>query len=557
MLPPVTVAESRELPPLESWRYAAVPGLEILSSGSDPGTARAIGDLQGFQQALGVVWPVPVPRGAAPLALILCGRSGEFARLLPASSGPGSASALLRDGERAAIVLDLQAAVTDVSTPDDDARNAAAGNVSGGLRVDPSQQLRREYIHSLWARADPRPPAWLEEGLSQLFMGLTYDRTHISLAKVEDPNRISNDEAMNALSAPLDAAAGISTGGASGGGPSTVPVASLPQDEATFNVALRRRTLLALPDLFAVSHDSPTALHPLGSSWAKECYAFVHLCLYGEGYRFQKGFRRFVSRTSEPPSEKFFEECFGEDYGAMLAELRSYIEGTRYRPVEFDVKKGGPGLPGPAPLVLRDATASEIGRLKGGALLLAGRPDEARLALRAAYARGERDPRLLAELGRCELAAGDPARAGRILEEAAAAQSADPRVYLELALLRLTRFEAHPGGVAGRLSAGQQSDVLTVLFLARNLPPALPEVYEAIAETWSRGAAAPSPGNLAVLEEGVRAFPRRPGLVYQTAALEAAAGEKANAAALTALGLKVTAPGTPEHAKFAQLPPAP
>jgi hypothetical protein len=553
VLPKVIVTDSRDLTPPESWRYASAPGFEILSSAPDQAAAKAIGDFQTFNLALGIVWPVPRVHGAAPLPLILCGRRGEFARLAPASAGPASASVFLKDGERAAILVDLRATVVDVSTPEDDARNAAAGNLSGGMRVDSSQQLRREYVHYLWARAEPRPPAWLEEGLSQLFMGMTYDRTRISLAKVGDPDRVSNGEAMRALSAPLDAAAGVSTGGAAGGGPSTVPVASVQKEDDTFNVALRHRALVPLPELFAVAHDSATALNSLGSGWAKECYAFVHLCLYGEGYRYQKGFRRFISQPNDPPSEKFFQECFGEGYGPMLAELRGYIDGTRYKPVEFDVKKGGPGLPEPTPLAWRDATQSEIGRLTGEALLLAGRRDEARLALNASYLRGERDPRLLAELGVLTSADGDGARAGRILEAAAAAKSTDPRVYLELARLRLARFESKPGGDGRRLSAGQQADVLTVLFMARSLPPALPEVYESMAETWDRSAVRPTPENLAVLEEGVALFPRRVALIYRTATLEAVVGAKANAAALAALGLKVTAAGTPEHSRFARL----
>ncbi len=557
VLPQVVVTDSRDLPPPEAWRYAAIPGFEILSSAPARAAARAIGDFQTFNQALGIVWPMPRPRAAEPLPLLLCGRSGEFARLTPAASGPtggseAASSIFLKAGERAAIVVDLQATVVDISTPEDDAQNAAAGNLSGGLRVDPGQQLRREYLHSLWARAEPRPPAWLEEGLSQLFMGMTYDRTRISLARVEDPNQVSNDAAMKALSAPLDAAAGVSAGGPGGGGPSTLPVGSAPAEEATFNVALRHRALQPLPELFAVARDSPVALQPLGSAWAKECYAFVHLCLYGEGYRFQRGFRRFVSQPNDPFSEKFFHDCFGEGSGAMLAELRSYIDGTRYRPVEFEVKKGGPGLPEPAPLAWREATPSEVGRLKGEALLLAGRPDEAGRAFADPYARGERDPRLLAELGLFAVAAGDRPHGERILAAAAAAKSTDPRVYLELARQRLARFEARPGD-GTRLSAGQVQDVLAVLFIARGLPPARPEVYEAIAETWERSAVRPTAANLAVLEEGVRLFPRRAALIYRTASLEGEAGEKANAAALAALGLKVTAPGSPEHARFARL----
>jgi len=554
VLPKVMVTGIRDLPPPESWRYAAIPGFEIVSSASDKATMQTIGDFQTFTLVLGIVWPVPQNPGAEPLPIVLCGRSGEFARFVPATAAPvetsqASVSVFLKDKERSLIAVDLQSTLVNINAPDDNAQNAAAGNVSAGMEVDRSLMLRREYVHYLLAQANPRPPAWLEEGLSQLFMGMTYDRTRISLAKVDDPNRAGPaDAGMKALSAQQDKLA------ASGEESSTPVIDSVKKEDETFNLALRHRGLMSFPDLFSVTHDSPTALNPLGSNWAKQCYAFVHLCLYGEHYRYQKGFRQFISHPDNQSSEEFFKQCFGEGYDSMLTELRSYIDGTRYIPVEFDLKKGGPGLPEPSPLALRAATQSEIGRIEGEAFMLAGRQNEARLALTAPFLRGERDPRLLAALGFFELADGGDANvARRSLEAAAAAKSTDPRVCLALARLRFAHYEAKPAGDGGRLSAGQVADVLAVLSIARRLPPALPGVYEQTAETLSQSTVIPTPGDLTVLEEGVRLFPTDAGLVYKTAILESRAGRTENAAVLVALGLKVTAPDTPAHAQFVLL----
>ena len=43
-LPKFVVTDSRELPPPESWRYATMPGFEILSNASDKATQRLLRD---------------------------------------------------------------------------------------------------------------------------------------------------------------------------------------------------------------------------------------------------------------------------------------------------------------------------------------------------------------------------------------------------------------------------------------------------------------------------------------------------------------------------------
>ena len=56
-LPKFVVTDSRELPPPESWRYATIPGFEILTNASDRATQRLLRDFGMFRQALGHVWP--------------------------------------------------------------------------------------------------------------------------------------------------------------------------------------------------------------------------------------------------------------------------------------------------------------------------------------------------------------------------------------------------------------------------------------------------------------------------------------------------------------------
>ncbi len=166
--------------------------------------------------------------------------------------------------------------------------------------------------------------------------------------------------------------------------------------------------------------------------------------------------------------------------------------------------------------MLRDATQGEIGRIKGDAYLLAGHPDLAKVELTASYIRGERDPQLLAALGSFQHSAGDDLRAARQLLEAATAAKVDrPAAYLELAQMRYATALTKPGTADG-FSVAQVSSIVSLLNTARKQVPSLPGVYELMCDTWGHSAAKPKREEIAVLVEGVKIFPTRLKLMYQT-----------------------------------------
>src|SRR5690606_30754100 len=76
-LPKFVVTDSRELPPPENWRYATIPGFEILTNASDRATQRLLQDFGMFRQALGHVWPL-LQRFSQTTSLIICGRGNKF-----------------------------------------------------------------------------------------------------------------------------------------------------------------------------------------------------------------------------------------------------------------------------------------------------------------------------------------------------------------------------------------------------------------------------------------------------------------------------------------------
>lgn len=550
-LPVYTVTDARDLPLPESWRHAEIPGFEILSNASDKETKRLIADFQLFNQAIGVVWPALIGRSPTPVSLILCGRGGKFDAFVPkaANAGPaqGMASLFLRNNERSAIIVDLQAREIGLAGLDL-AFNPSGVENNGSIEVDTYKQLYREYVHSLLARTTPRMGAWLEEGLAQLLMGMKFSPTLIEFAKLEDPNTVSIGQA--------NAAAINAVGGSDG---ESVPALTAAADDRDFNAALQRTRLMSFPELFAVKHDDPIARNSIGSKWAKQSTAFVHMCLYQTGQKFQKGFVTFITRTvKEPVTEALFKECFGIGYNAMLLEVRSYLDFTNYKSLGWSSKKGE-GLTESGPLVLREATESEVGRIKGEAMLLANLTDSARTTLITPYTRGERDPRLLAALGLYERGANNPDRAKKFLEAAAAAKVVRPLAYLELARLRYQAALAAPGGPDAQFTSAQTADIVAPLLVARLQPPPMPETYELIGDTYARSVDQPKPDIMGMLVEGVNLNPKRFALVYRTALLCIRLGDFKDASALIEHGLRYAPAGVPQT-RFAELkaslPPA-
>ena len=569
-LPKFEVTETRLLPPPETWRYAQIDGFEILSNASDSATQRLIKDFRLFNAALGVVWPALQTRTAVPTPLILCGRDARFDAFVPASARArdnqrGLVSVLVHDAEHAAIALDLQASVLNLDAID------PGGDSTGvkftGLAVDHRRQLYREYVHYLLARSEPRPAAWLEEGLAQLVMGMKFDRTHIEFAQLEDPNAVSIKQAIaaqwqnnasvfdgNGAMAPL--APGtisrdqlLAAQDATTVGSPDAPVVSA--EDRDFNAALVRTRLMPFAAMFAVAHDSPLAQQPVGNAWSKQCHAFVHLCLYGEHKRYQKGFVQFIVRTAhEPISEPLFKDCFSVGYRAMQLALRGYIQSTTYEPLAWSAQ--GRGFETPPELPLRDATPAEVGRIKGETLALAGQTESARTELIAPYMRGARDPQLLAALGLFDYAAGQSDRARRFLEAAFAANITRPDACVALARVRLDAAMAKLTTSDQRFSPEQAAALLAPLLAAQRQPPLPVGLYELAAEIWLQSAGTPHKDDLALLVDGVRFFPGRVRLVFRTAQLCAKAGLKDSARSLIDHGLTV-APDAATRAPFERL----
>ncbi len=300
------------------------------------------------------------------------------------------------------------------------------------------------------------------------------------------------------------------------------------------------------------------------SLWQAQAALFIRWGLDGRGAPRREALWKFVERAAvEPVTEALFQECFGFDFATAQQHLTAFIpEAMRERLVLRPAQR--PRLPDYA---LRPATDAEIARLKGEwerleiAYVKSQFPglatkylEQARRTLLRAYDRGSRDAELLTVLGLCEADAGNLDAARAYLEDAAARASAlRPRAWYELARLRLAALSAAaPAPPNSGLTVAQADTVLTPLAAARGLEPPLPEVYELIADVWAASAQPPTRAQLAVLEEGVRFFPRRSDLVHRTAELNLRHGFTDTARWLITLGLTLS-PDAATRARFETL----
>jgi hypothetical protein len=233
-----------------------------------------------------------------------------------------------------------------------------------------------------------------------------------------------------------------------------------------------------------------------------------------------------------------FEQCFGFDF----AELRDRL--SDYLPKAVDETKWiDPGALPPLPsFEVELATPNQIARVRGEWERLAiGHVQrrlpqvrepyivQARRTLRRAFDAGDRDPRLLATMGLCEIDAGNEGGAREFLEPAVAAGVVRPRAYYELARLRFAELQ-RDAPATKQFSFTELAPVFLPLQHALLQAPPLPEVFILLAEAWRRCGIPPNARELAELTTGGQLFGTRPAVAYPIAVTLAHHGKKTEAA---------------------------
>ena len=250
---------------------------------------------------------------------------------------------------------------------------------------------------------------------------------------------------------------------------------------------------------------------------------------------------KFAARATEGPvSEETFEACFGFDFSELRDRLSDYLPTA-----VAETKWIDPGTRPPLPRFEVDrATPDQVARIRGEwerlaiwhvqrRLPQAREPyiAQARRTLHRTYDAGDRDPRLLATMGLCEIEAGNPAGARKFLEPATDGGVVRPGAYYELARLRFADLrrgvpETKP------FSQTELAPIIRPLQRALTQAPLLPEVFVLLAEAWARCEVSPSAAEFAELEMGARSFTHRPTVAYPIAQALARHGKQAEAVAV-------------------------
>jgi len=498
VLPDFTVAEKMKLRPEEKWLIGELGGFEIFSEASVKKTRDYVSQLYQFHQAFTFLFPKANVVANGKVTLVLCDSSEKFAALAPRlaeRTDQAQASCTATDGNETFLLINLDVSSLRVNTPDgslgvpESADEPSPDDPSAASAVDRNRLVRREYLHLILSRIQPRSPAWLEEGVALFFSSMKVNDKTITYAKLDK-------EFLN-----------------------------------FFN----HRALLSLPELFAVRYDSPDYQQSIGSTFSSQSLAFVHFGMFGYKMRYQKAFFEFLEHaTREPVTEPMFQKIFGMSHSKMEVALRTYVEGGLYRHVVAPKTFNFPPMPA---LELRAATDAEMGRIKGEALRLNQRADDARIEFVSPLVRKHADARLLGVLGLLDYQEHNLASARKFLEGAVTARVDTPEPYIALARIRLD--SALKNEPEAKISPANLRAVLTPLFAARALNQPRSEMYSIIADAWEHSQTAPTRENLEVLDEGVLAFPRNHDLLYKDAALKAHYGFNEDARPLIELGLKV------------------
>lgn len=493
-LPPMMVEESTSSVP---WLYVLAGDTEFLSRCS-AGTTRQLVEawLTGMQLVRVLVPGEFLGRTEVPSVFVLYSQdaqqtvSAEIQRELQARDErrrPGE----LASGARVDIALSMRLTDRDM--------HASIAYIDEAQFGEAVLSVAPGHVRYLLEARVPKLPAWLMEGIERAYRGADVVQDPITLGPLTWNSRTES--------------------------------AVLASDPA------RPRALLPAGELFAIEPVRAAEYrHPrrVETRAAQQELFFRWAMVTGGATR--AAFWTFAARAAEAPvTEEMFEACFGFGFAELRDRLSDYLPETveampRIRPgrlpplPDFDVER---------------ATPNQIARVRGEWERLAigyvqrRLPEvrepyiaQARRTLRRAYDAGDRDPRLLATLGLCEIDAGEEANARRYLEPAVAGGVRRPRAYFELARLRFADLQRRAPETK-RFSFTELAPVITPLRQSLQQAPPLAEAAQLLGEAWARCEFSPTASEFAELETNARLFTPQPAVTYAIALALARHGKTA------------------------------
>lgn len=487
-LPTFVVEEKVKLPPKEKWRYGTIPAFEILSEISDKDTEALVRDIQTAIQVGEYNWPVKIKTDKR-ITVIFCKNErscNDFGFI---------------ENTRKISPLTTRYYIT----PWDWEHHFVIYNTSRLLSQKTWHRMMTFYGLRI-AQTEPRQPHWmsLAASFANRMTSVEKDEIRTSRKSIDHLDIRRRPRLSNLVPAKSD----------------------IPND-----------TVVVVTGKGRTSASKYVKEQGLPFEFSMAFRVFSEICLLNKNARYEKPFIQFINRARlEPVSQELFKECFGKDLIELEKEVSDYLGRANF--IKAVPSKTIKTTLEYAPLALRDATDAEVGRVKGEALAFMQAPKiPPRLMLRAPYARGERDPRLLAAIGLHEYKIGNIKEARRFLEEAVRQKVDRPRAYIELAQIYYDDARKSANGKNGKLSVAQIKLIMALLDDARALPQTIPEVYDMIAEVCANAESQAAQPWLGTIDEGLQAFPYHAELFCQGAAAFANAGYYKEAAKLVSYRL--------------------
>lgn len=518
-LPPLVV-DSRPL----VWHYAKLEKFEILSACTAEATGRAIEQIHRLHEALALLLPPDRQVAAAmpELYVLHSDRSqvsvsdelmAEFRRLETLQAvGPAiePAGGWLKRNHG---FWDHDGYVVYLKINEE-------GFFTGSLG------LTADYVRYVLERRLPGSPPWLVEGMMELYRSVQLDPYGV---------RVS---AFSANPQALKRPGGV------------VRLAKADELAETLGAADSgwRQEVSLRPLAEILEQDPPPRGDPRRELWQAQAALFLRWALDSgtRHTRWPQLWELVAQAGREPLNEAGFRRAFRMGYAQAENELRRYLPKARRQAVELRPDRFAPDLRPE----LRLASDLEIGWVKGDLDRLKMRyvrrhfptlTDHylklTREALERARSQSPEDPRVLGLLGLFACDHGDDETAAPLLAAAVAGQDNRPRIYWELARIRARELRTQ--AVETLAAPAAVAAVVDLLEQARERSPAQPVVYELLAEVWRWHAITLSRSQLAVLQDGLRYFPRRLGLIAAVARLHARHGYQAEAQAILVRALQM------------------
>ena len=527
-LPPYYLEHSLRPP----WRYATVPGVEVLSRCSDEITERLIDRQHRMRELLTLILPSQFQlQHDVPLVFVL----NNF------QTQPQVSEELVTDMTGEVRSHDSSKQKKEVQFLTNfrfwDRDSMAVYFVLDSLSFDRTTvTLSSGYLRYLLENRSPALPRWFIEGMLELYQGIS-----LPVAPIVPPfdtglyrGSPAND------STEIDMAI-------------FAPLVWLSKEQTEEMIEMMSGTYaksgyLRFPDEMEPIPLKQMLMDPIPDEtralWRNSAALFIRWVLDPDprevnGVRSKSGLAEqftdsgplwnYLDRASrEPVSEAMFEECFGESIEDVEFRLRRYLPAATLKDSTFRLYPAH-SIDPPA-FSIDDAKIEQISRVRGRLerleinyikelypALTERYVEQSRKTLKRSYDREDRHPRLLAEMGLLECEAGNDRAAEPFLATAVKARVIHPRVYFELTRIRYAALRSAQAESA--LTREQVDELLGILEISFEQSPALPEVYDLLTKIWLSSEETLTAERMDQVRRGVKDFPASFRLRYGLALL--------------------------------------